>query len=479
MRRYQESLNHQKHSQSRRCCYEAPTSSRNTKKNGLLYGNDCVWKYSIRPYILRADIFLAQNGDQITSSKPYHWKSMMSEEINRNHNVSNIRLRAKAAQMPVKDKRHKRFHSLDQNQASEQEFFGCSKTLRDENTLPASRDKSTKKEGGVQNDMKMNSEMIATPIIYNQETLMNYATDSKEKSIFLQNVLIECSEFNKTKLRAFLFFNFNELIQSKFGNFFIQSMVEYDNESLKKTTEICMDKFDKFSKNDHSSRVLLKLMRINEVFRIFAMRKFGKKFENYLKSTPSGFLISFGVSQVNTPKETYFIFEYICKNPNKWSRSKVFKKILLAFISFCPEETLNRLVSLLALKSDVFKYLKEKFMCLILVRLIERGHPETLKLTLKSIRERPLDFLDGDYIGYFVAEINKWPELDRFSEAVQALLLQMTTNTELFLLISKRTSLLQVYCGSISLYVYMKQTNRRNNIHQAENKRQVDRSSKP
>ena len=380
----------------------------------------------------------------LTFAKPYHWLSL-SESIEFNHGIDNLRFIALCAQKPLKDRVYKRYHNMQsiqemiQNQLNEQPA-----NLQEPQSLELGELQPVSNQG--------ESVQIDESLVFRESMsqLLSLATQNKANSMVLQSLAGNCSAECAAKLSLLVRYHHRKLICDRYGSYLVQAMVKRDPEVERVVEETSTQEFTSMVHNEYSSRVMQRLIEISDTFRTFVMESFKKHMGIFIQSVSACYLISVGILNSQSESERDVVSEYLSKRSISWTANKYFKKILICYLSACSEEKLNYMHRKLLKKRSALWYLTEKFACLILLKFVERNHAPTKRLLLNKIKKDPVGVSRLSYFGYFAGETVKLDAVHGMAAGLHAVLTASLSAAQHRSLLQEPL-VYQIYCGAVSV----------------------------
>lgn len=380
------------------------------------------------------------------SIKSYCW-SDNSIEIESNHIFSNLSLRARAAQLPLKDGVHMRFHTIhNKDRGSPQDVYRV-ETIGEIPKLQLLDDPLTRNK---LSQIELDSDLTEKEFrVASSENILDWATQSKSSSLMLQNFVEGCSEVSLVKMVQFIGVNIGSLVSHKYGSYLLQKMIVRDPNVLEGVSSYCKAHFLELANNEFSSRIMQRLIEQSQDFRKYSMSCFKLNLEPYLQCVAAGFLVSSGIVRSQSELERDIISDYLRSNPSTWIENKYFKKIVVTYLDKCSEEKMNAFFVLLNIEDSILSYLQDKHSCFILLKFLERGHIETTTLLINSIKNRPMEAIRLKFFGYFVGQLLKKDEVRDLAFKISLILRSLSQ--ENFRQLMKETVMYQVYSGALSV----------------------------
>ena len=377
------------------------------------------------------------------------WKKL-SDRIEANHCSGNLALRARPAELPLKDAVHMRFHDLKLLRS-----FPRKQSERSDSSLPQPKAKNLASAGP---PAPVSAEFGPAPQAIPQaflceasdESLLDWSTRSKISSMSLQASIDGCSEVCLDRLFGFAKNCLDLLVAHRFGSYLIQKLLVRDKRMSSLLTDYCQAYFNKLATDEYSSRIMQRLIELSPPFRKFAMLTFKSDLELYTKGVAAGFLVCAGVLHSQSEEERDVISNHIKKgSPHKILENKYFKKILVSYLSVCSDEKLDKLFVWLRFDKGLRYFLQDKHSCFILIKYLERHHQRSSAALLDSLKRKTLSIIRTKFFGYFIGQLVKKKETTvlclEISETMRSV------NSEDFRKLLREPILYQVYCGSISI----------------------------
>ena len=379
----------------------------------------------------------------LTFAKPYHWLSL-SESIEFNHGIDNLRFIALCAQKPLKDRVYKRYHNMQsiqemiQNQLNEQPA-----NLQEPQSLELGELQPVSNQG--------ESVQIDESLVFRESMsqLLSLATQNKANSMVLQSLAGNCSAECAAKLSLLVRYHDRKLICDRYGSYLVQAMVKRDPEVERVVEETSTQEFTSMVHNEYSSRVMQRLIEISDTFRTFVMESFKKHMGIFIQSVSACYLISVGILNSQSESERDVVSGYLNNKTVSWHTNKYFKKILICYLSSCSEDKLNSMYKKLFRKRSLLWYLSEKYACLVLLKFIERNHKPTKELVYGKLEKDPFAIIRLSYFGFFIGELIRSNPVHGLGTAIFRRLTSMT-RPEL-LRLYENCAVFQIYSGSVSI----------------------------
>ncbi len=384
-------------------------------------------------------------------AKPYLANAAVLS-VESNHEGSNLRFRATAAEKPLKDRVYKRFHNLRPQRAlfpkstdSQQESVGraCSQeTPQAEPAQPQSLQVWCDGRETTLTESLMNSVGLST--------LLGLATESRQSSVALQEFVRQSDGPALGRFVSLVGEHLPDLLTDKYGSYLVQALVLKQPAVRSRVEAACQRDFSSLVHNEFASRVMQRLLEVSADFRSFAMQAFKSDLKSFIQSVSACYLISVGILNSQSESERDVVSEFLSKRSISWTANKHFKKILVCYLSVCSGEKLNYMHRKLLKKRSVLWYLTEKFACLILLKFVERNHGPTKRLVLNKMRKDPVGVSKLSYFGYFAGESVKLDAVHGMAAGLHAVLTSSLTRAQHRSLLQDAL-VYQIFCGAVSV----------------------------
>ena len=378
---------------------------------------------------------------------PGCWKKL-SDRIEANHRSGNLSLRARPAELPLKDGVHMRFHDVKLLRSSP-----CKQSGRSDSSKPHPKGKNLPLGGPpLAADHDPATQAISSAVLCDasDRSLLDWSTRSKTSSMALQASIDSCSEMGLDRLFGFVRNNLDFLVAHRFGSYLIQKLLVRDGRMAALLTEYCQAFFYQLANDEYSSRIMQRLIELSPTFRRFAMLTFKSDLELYTKGVAAGFLVSAGVLHSQNEEERDVIMNHIKKgSPHKILENKYFKKILVTYLTVCSSEKLDKLFSWLRFDKGIRYFLQDKHSCFILVKYLERHHHKSCAAMINTLKRKTVSTIRTKFFGYFIGQLVKKQETVRICLEISETL--RSINREDFGNLLREPVLYQVFCGSISI----------------------------
>jgi Pumilio-family RNA binding repeat len=214
--------------------------------------------------------------------------------------------------------------------------------------------------------------------------LMNYCTESKVKSLILQDLLANCSVRDAESVSFELEDQVHILINDQFGNYVIQRLAGIIASFSDKLVIYCERHFLNLAYDESSSRVLQYLIELSSKFRQIAAIKLKENIGLALTRSTAAHLLTALIKNIVDFQDVHFLLDMIQKEKS-WIQSKCFFKIMIVFKELCPLSELDRVFYLLKIKKEMLWYLKGKLSSSLVLSLILRCHRRTVDLFISTI----------------------------------------------------------------------------------------------
>lgn len=362
--------------------------------------------------------------------------------VRQNHSVSNLRIRAVAAEMQVKDGVHLRyFKSLarDDLSFSEKNSDGPAINKRSEHILPK----------GLAPDYSGHSITAGFVMKAKKEQIFEVCVGSRDQSIMLQNFIQICDEECIKRLTHQVLGSLEQLVFDRYGCYVIKSLLTRSLDLPSHLNVLCRRQFDMMVDHEFSSRVMQKLIEISAEFRSYAMSRFKKDIGRYTLSVSSRFLVSTGIYFSTSDDERDVVTGFLKSKKANWLHNRLFKKVMVSYLEVCPEDKLRLIYHLLNLNSKLVNFLQEKQSTFILVKFLERGFAQMSEDLLKLVSEKPTSAVKSKFFGFFIGKLLLSPAARSILGKIGSLLRSISSIDHLALLGDQRAY--QVYCGAVSV----------------------------
>ena len=337
-------------------------------------------------------------------AKPYCWKAL-STSIESNHDKNNLRFKAIAAKMALKDAFHMRYHTIDLHKQ------GAKLRQRNKNTRSPNDDWSMENDRSAQvssqtahkhRDGVFTDESI---LAASDDWILEKCTQSKATSIALQRYITDCGEGSLAKLIRVAEKRLAQLIYHRFGNYIIQHLLIRSPHFTAVVRSYCRPRFAAFVANEYSSRVAQKLIEHDGRFRSFASKCFGRDIPFFLPQQTAWYLIVSVVRFAVTEEERDIVSRYMQRCSSSWFENKNFMKLLAIYLEHCSAEQVKSFVSRVQLEKNFLHFLQDKLSCLIVFKLLERNEQSCERILLGRLSKDAASLLQTHFFGFLVGMI--------------------------------------------------------------------------
>ena len=382
-------------------------------------------------------------------AKPYCWKAL-STSIESNHSFSNLTFRAIPAELALKDGVHMRFHLVSDQAKNKYQNKGASLNV-DLDQQPQAEGNSNSKlqasETRTKKKFKISQRKILTS---SYAELFNWATESKDSSLMIQNIIEFCSVECLKRIARLVFDNLAVLIKHEFANYLIQKLLTRRDSEIEQTViSYCKLFFRELAQNEYSSRVMQRLVEKDCKFREFCLSQFRVELEAFTIGLAPVYLVQSALKNAASEKERNILKNFIIENADTWNENKFFKKILLSYLEGCPEVMLDYYYSKLKVEQNLPAFFKDKYSIFILLKLIGRRPHESREALWTQFRKHLLSILSQNFFGFFVGCLMKSEFMPTIGSKILEILISVDGPT--FRLLASESTKYQIYCGAVSV----------------------------
>lgn len=290
--------------------------------------------------------------------------------------------------------------------SSAQETADWSSMMADNSPLPSIGFSTTKKFKHsfteLVADKSVRNYSEAELLTLTDSQILNIATSQKDEALGLQLLIENCSEEVVSRLSKIALDNLEQLLVHPTGSFLIQKLVWRDSEFSKLITNYSQAHFKTMSENEFSSRVLQCLIERDSDFRRKAVQIFRQDLKSYIQSFSSAFLVSVAIKLADCDQEREFILFELFKNPKRLLSKKYFKRVLVAFIGSSSLGVLNVLFNTLLSVFTPYDFFRDRYSCLVLLALIERGFKPAVDIVIHCLRFNTYELLRWSVFKYML-----------------------------------------------------------------------------
>lgn len=244
------------------------------------------------------------------------------------------------------------------------------------------------------------------------------AKGQKEEALGLQMLVDDCSDGFLQRLVKICSINIESLVNHPTGNFLIPKIIKRDQIFSKFAIKFCQKNFKRLTENEYSSRVLQFLIQSYSEFSLFAINQFRKNLPAYIQHFSSAVLVSVSIYQTEFDQESDFILDELTFGGRKILCKKFFKRALVAYIANCSMESLETLFYVLQRLMFHGEYFKERYSCLMLLGMAERGLHQALDFVATSIQCYAADCLKMPTFKFFLERIIENPKLAELAQLI-------------------------------------------------------------
>ena len=383
-------------------------------------------------------------------AKPYCWKAL-STSVESNHGFFNVSFRALPAELALKDGVHMRFHLVSNQAKTKDPTKGASQKAGSNHLLDQNEGNSKSKPQATETRTKKKFKISQRKILSSSsEELFTWATESKDSSLMIQNIIEFCSVDCLRRIARLVFDNLPVLIEHEFANYLIQKLLtRRDSEVEEAVVSYCKRYFRELAQNEYSSRVMQRLVEKDGKFREFCLNQFRVDLEAFTIGLAPVYLVQSALKNAESESERNIVRNFIKNNADTWNENKFFKKILLSYLETCPEKMLDYYYSKLKVEQNLPAFFKDKYSIFILLKLIGRRPLESREELWTQFRKHLLPILSHNFFGFFVGCILKSEYMKTIGSKILEILLSVEGTT--FRLLANESTKYQIYCGAVSM----------------------------
>jgi hypothetical protein len=240
--------------------------------------------------------------------------------------------------------------------------------------------------------------------------MLSLVTSDKASAVALQVLLETCSMACKAAVQSVVSENVEKLLVHRTGSYLVQKLLTSGTEEFQpQVVKNCQDNFNKLASNEFASRVMQKLLEINEGFKKFVLKRLSQDLTPFVRDFSAVFLVSGAVQAAETDEERVFVRNTLAQNPKKWLQNKYFKRILVCYLQTCSTSELTTTYMIFRKGSSIFTALEEKYCSLVLLTFIERGLIVAQTETLTLLSFHCTEMIGLKFFGYFVSQLLRKP----------------------------------------------------------------------
>ena len=227
---------------------------------------------------------------------------------------------------------------------------------------------------------------------------------SKKGALDLERVLETGSKEERQNLITLICVDLEYLMLHKFGNYIVQKVIPLEVTIMSKATKVCREKFDQYSINEYSSRVMQCLVEESADFKAYSLHRFAARPDLWLKSIAALFVLSTCMKKASSVADFSFVKKTIFQNKQRFHSSKYMKRALVSLVESCPDAELPSLFHELDSEVHIKRYLEDKYMTYLMVAFMRRSFEPCVRIVGEAITAQLKDLLP---CSYFKLLINK------------------------------------------------------------------------
>ena len=228
---------------------------------------------------------------------------------------------------------------------------------------------------------------------------------SKESSIWFQACVRECNQHQLDNYLINLEEHLTVIINDKRASYVIQVMIEVHESTKVAVTNLCRKDFESFSQNEYASRVIQKLIQIDQNFKKFVALYFMKSIELAISNLSTALLLIACIQGYEDVKVVESFFESLLNTRQDLMTNKLFRRIMVSFARFCDEQHLSKVSDAMNYQNMLIYHLRDKYSTYLLVILIDRNHPASRDLFRKSFKAQPLEHFRSSCFKILVSQL--------------------------------------------------------------------------
>ena len=220
---------------------------------------------------------------------------------------------------------------------------------------------------------------------YSDNQWWELVSKSKPVSQALQRY-IEVVPTPPAHLEAFCLRHLVDLVVNNLGNYVIQKVVPRSHQLLEAVVNHCSLNFWQLLQDEYASRVMQLLVGLSDDFRATVLSNFRKDHEAFFRSVAGVFLASVSIKSAKSDLEYEFVIDLLCRAPSQLAACRYSCRALVSVVEVCSPETLDKLVGRLNLDQGIERYLGDKFASYMMVGLLLRNHGKAVNSLVNAIQ---------------------------------------------------------------------------------------------
>lgn len=280
------------------------------------------------------------------------------------------------------------------------------------------------------------------------QELLNLMTSDKASAVALQVLLGQCSYACKATIQSVVSENMELLLVHRTGSYLVQKLLSEAGPCFtEKINNICQKEFNKLVSNEFASRVMQKMLEVNEAFKTSVLDRLKTDLSPYVKDFSAVFLVSGAVQAADTDKDRAFVKDTLAQNPKKWLINKYFKRVFVTYLQTCSLSDLADSYVLFKSGTSLFASLEEKYCSLVLLTFVERGLLQAQEDILELLHGSCAQIIGIKYFGYFISQLLRKCSVREFVRRVDRTLRNVVSVTFKSLMVDP--SLYKIYSSVI------------------------------
>ena len=254
-----------------------------------------------------------------------------------------------------------------------------------------------------------------------RDDFKEFFLQSKSGASKLQEIFDIGNEHDKSRITKIVIGDLEQLMIHKYGNYIVQRVATTSPALCGIVRSLCMDRFDQFVVNEFSSRVMQSQVEISASFRGYALERFNLRKDLWLKSIAALFVLSSCLKCETSTDHFKSVKAFLLSNKPKFFSSKYMKRAMVSVVESCPIEKLPGLFQDLNIRTNIIRYLDDKYMTYLLVAFIRRDFEPCIELICDLLAQELSNLLLKSYSKLFINKllsIGKQPILRKLNKAL-------------------------------------------------------------
>lgn len=195
---------------------------------------------------------------------------------------------------------------------------------------------------------------------------------SKESSLNLQAIIVNCCSETANKLACKTILLIANLLTEKIGGFCLRKLAERDGLLRSSIEEYCLPRLSILVNNQSSSLVMKNLIDCSRTFREAFLLYTSINLRDITKTISSVNLVTAAIETTDDHRQFEALINDFLENPARWLRRRYLKRVLVSLIQKCQDSLLTKIEKAIGLQDNLYALLQDRYKVYIVLAFVKR-----------------------------------------------------------------------------------------------------------